>query len=891
MDTAKTQVHIISNTHWDREWYLPLEKYRIRLVKMMDRLIKIMQEKPEYIFITDGQYVFIKDYLEARPEMTETVKKLMGENRLKVGPWYTQPLETLVTGEAMVRNLFYGMMNTNKYGAVMKFSYMVDEFGHASQTPQILRGFNIKNALAWRGIQYEANSVFEWAAPSGDSVIMHRSVHGYGEATALPSQMEDFEEINDGQTFRRLGLKNRIDRIKALKDPDSQIKVQFWLNGIDHSWAQEDILEVIGIINENYDEYNITQTTLEDYANNVKKAYKATGAVLQRFTGELMHPDEEVLVCIHSIRADQKLLHYKAEHLMEKWAEPISTMAWMCGLEYPLWALQHAWKFILENHAHDSLGCCSVDSVYKQVMARYDSAISIGEQLVDDSMAYMIGLYDEEPSLYIFNTNSIKHMGTMNCVFDIPKALNLEEFDLIDDRGNKVAFNILAVENLKAVRYNAQYGHPSVIMSNRYHAIIDIGECNGLSCKRFKVVAKTEQIEYKRGSVQEFGIMENEFFTVKITKNGCIDVIDKRTNKTYKQLLKIEDSGDCGNFYVHRRPENNVIITNTDKIVEINKIIDTDLATEYEVKYSLEIPKELSYDQLSRSDETELTDFAIRIKLLKGIERIDVKIEIQNRSKFHQVRVLFPTGITNAKTSLSGQPFDVVERKLGVPEGFDIAKDPTSEYHPMQDFCTVQGNDSGLVIAAKGIYEYEAINDELRTLALTLLRAADYERGPSDQVDDSETALSYLLTNITHELSIIPSGGDWRKSYPWVMDFTNPPRVLFKKSTDEAFLPNYKKSPVLLTNNAEFIGIKGEDIYITALKREDNGEHLIVRMVNLSNRSQKAVVTINEKIVKVKEIFRINFNEEKLESIGIGNVVEALLTSKQVYTIAFELNK
>ena len=34
----KTTAHIISHSHWDREWYMPFEKHRYYLVKLMDTL-------------------------------------------------------------------------------------------------------------------------------------------------------------------------------------------------------------------------------------------------------------------------------------------------------------------------------------------------------------------------------------------------------------------------------------------------------------------------------------------------------------------------------------------------------------------------------------------------------------------------------------------------------------------------------------------------------------------------------------------------------------------------------------------------------------------------------------------------------------------------------------
>ena len=39
---------IVPETHWDREWYLPFQEFRARLVIMMDRLLDILKNDPDY---------------------------------------------------------------------------------------------------------------------------------------------------------------------------------------------------------------------------------------------------------------------------------------------------------------------------------------------------------------------------------------------------------------------------------------------------------------------------------------------------------------------------------------------------------------------------------------------------------------------------------------------------------------------------------------------------------------------------------------------------------------------------------------------------------------------------------------------------------------------------
>jgi alpha-mannosidase len=35
----KRTAHIISHSHWDREWYMSFEKHRYYLVKLLDELL------------------------------------------------------------------------------------------------------------------------------------------------------------------------------------------------------------------------------------------------------------------------------------------------------------------------------------------------------------------------------------------------------------------------------------------------------------------------------------------------------------------------------------------------------------------------------------------------------------------------------------------------------------------------------------------------------------------------------------------------------------------------------------------------------------------------------------------------------------------------------------
>ena len=85
--------HIVSHTHWDREWRYTIWQTRAWLISFMDELLDVLEKGIYAGFLMDGQVSPILDYLEMRPEKEEQVKKFIKDGRLQAGPWYTLPDE------------------------------------------------------------------------------------------------------------------------------------------------------------------------------------------------------------------------------------------------------------------------------------------------------------------------------------------------------------------------------------------------------------------------------------------------------------------------------------------------------------------------------------------------------------------------------------------------------------------------------------------------------------------------------------------------------------------------------------------------------------------------------------------------------------------------------
>lgn len=85
----RVTMHVISHTHWDREWYLTFQQFRMRLVDLIDHLLEILEKDPEYkYFHLDAQTIVLEDYLQIRPEKRDILARHISSGRILVGPWY-----------------------------------------------------------------------------------------------------------------------------------------------------------------------------------------------------------------------------------------------------------------------------------------------------------------------------------------------------------------------------------------------------------------------------------------------------------------------------------------------------------------------------------------------------------------------------------------------------------------------------------------------------------------------------------------------------------------------------------------------------------------------------------------------------------------------------------
>ena len=270
-----SRIHIVSHTHWDREWYKPFQYFRVKLVYVLDRLLEILENEADFkFFLLDGQTIVLEDYLQVRPEKREKLKEAVSSGRLIVGPWYIQPDEFAPDAESLIRNLQIGLGISAEFGDPMLVGYLPDSFGHTAQLPQILKGFGINSAVVMRGVDAEKlkTSEFTWQGINGDEVLGLFLPKGYSNAMFLPK----------GYTAAKLRLNRLAVKLKKRSTTENLLV----LNGVDHQFPQAFVAGLIQHLNAAGKKDLYLHSSLENYIADVRSA----NPELPKLTGELLTP-------------------------------------------------------------------------------------------------------------------------------------------------------------------------------------------------------------------------------------------------------------------------------------------------------------------------------------------------------------------------------------------------------------------------------------------------------------------------------------------------------------------------------------------------------------------------------------------------------------------------
>jgi mannosylglycerate hydrolase len=887
--SVEKEMVIVSETHWDREWYLPFQEYRARLVILVDKLLKILEEDPKFTnFTFDGQTVVLEDYLEVKPENKPLLQKYIREGRISVGPWYVLPDEFLVSGEALIRNLMLGHKIARDFGRVMRAGYIPDPFGHIAQLPQIMQGFDIDSVLFMRGMddsdeKLGLNLEFNWHSPGKvASVLAIHLRYGYGSVSELPTRKRE-------GVYRAALKKIRKVQQKILKRTAASILLLN--NGSDHNEVQGELPEIIENWNDSleFNEYKLVQNDFEYYIERLR----TQNLKLKHYEGELRgaryHP---ILSGVFSARMWIKQFNTECQYLLENWVEPFATFAWMLGELYPQNYIWAGWKWLLRNHPHDSICGCSVDEVHQDMRTRFVWAKQIAEEITKTAMHAIykrVRLARQSKKSFPFMVfNPLPWNRTDIATIDITLPSTKQEdfqfeYNLIDSSGKNIPFQLTPIVE------KARFQTPKTMTCRLSFLAERIPACG------YEVFSlqpqNTPQTNASKADTSE---IENEYFRIIVHENGTFTLIDKELNRTFENLGIVEDVGDWGDEYDYSPPqelENDRRITNEGVHAEVRVLEAGPAKKTIQSTYILQIPSSLTEDRKVRSELFRDLPVKVSLTLYPKIKRVDIDITLRNQSEDHRLRMLFPTGIKARTVSVDGH-FAIIERTIELPEGQKWKQAPSKTNHQLK-YVSVNDGNVGLAVFNRGLPEYEPVEEAegSATLAITLLRCVGWLSlahlvsrkeiaGPAFATPEAQNLgeFSCSLSLTTHQAELADS-----KNIQAAFEFNLPLKAFNPAVMRTAFrVPDhifFRGVPIILPPDPEeektlpikqsFLEISPIHLILSACKKAEEGAALVLRVYNSSKTTSTGTIKLFRNIRAVETI---NMDEKSMAKSSVNNL-------------------
>ncbi len=878
----KYTAYVVPHTHWDRAWYLPFEEFRIKLVRMFDKLLRIYQANPRFsAFSFDGQTIVIEDYLQIRPETERRIRRLVKDGRLAIGPWYVLPDEFLVSGEAMIRNLLVGHTIARNFGKVMKAGYIPDPFGHISQMPQILRGFGIDSMIFSRGSGRrvrEAGLVFKWFGADEQSWVYGvRQAGMYGDLMLWG--VPEGEPVDTLAVDHSLALQQVQNLIALIEKRKNSTSALLFNNGHDHLAAQPTVPELIDYVNENQEQAYLVQGTFEDFVGALRKDTRSLVPV----SGEMHEGMDAVLLSgIFSARMYLKQANASAQTLLEKFSEPLATFAWTLGAPYPGEFLLHAWKELLRCHPHDDIGGCSVDSVHDEDMDRFGRVQQIGGILARESLEHIARQVSGQSrtSLVVYNPLGFSNSGEVKITTAIQRQEVPQNPRLLDQRNREIP----AVIEWSAFPDTASKPSDPETGELRISFLAEnLPPCG----YRVYTLGRGEKKKPARSSRSADSFIENEFFKITPNSDGTIDLKDKETGVKYKRLNFFEDTEDAGDEYDYSPlPEPHTrTVTSSGKRARVSVVRSVPYRQSLEVSLALRIPCSLTRSRKSRARRMVSLPIRSTVTLYRGIRRVDFETTVDNRACDHRLRAGFPTGIRTAFADAESK-FDVVRRQIRFPKYTKKYRQPPVPTQHVETFVDIHDGKRGFALLNQGLPEYEAREEaDGITIYQTLFRSIGWlsrpdlvTRGRGNVGPQFPTPGAQMPGKWTFRYGIVPHRGTWEDAELWQVgqSFTSPVLGHFCETGGGTLPPE-----------SSFVSIDPSSVLISAIKRSESGEGIVVRFYNLASRKVRATVRFFRPITQA-HLTRLDETRLKPLKVLAGNSVAVPVGAKGIVTLEIQ---
>jgi mannosylglycerate hydrolase len=643
-------------------------------------------------------------------------------------------------------------------------------------------------------------------------------------------QENEFVELDPVKFFDKGYLEQALARLKSEITKHSYSNVLLALHGHDASFPHEETPKLIAALNQISEDIHFIHSDFDVYARKMEEIVlnHENNVVLE---GEMRHVnqsqpwnDSHLYPGVLSTKGRLKRRNREVENLLIRLAEPASALALLANDVYETEILDYAWKLVLANHAHDTINACSLDAVYHDAMQRLKQADELSRQVIKRSLARLVkkidlsDFDDQAVLLTAFNLSPQSRAGVARIVVDMPHDMTEDGVEIFHNNGKSLPVQMVSVKSNKLGVDKIGFGKTH--HSKRVEAWVQFPQVPAAGYITCQVKPSGQPLAGNQNIAKE-NILENEFLFAVIAADGSLSVTDKQTDHTCNGLNTFLNEGELGNAWTPGRIAGGELFSTKGKAAWIELMETGPVKGTFRITHTLDLPVSSADEYARRSDERTEVEIISDVTLYRGLKSIQVVTHFNNTVRDHRLRVLFPSGIAS-QSYYAAMPFDVVNRPIPKPSSPEWTEQPDSS-DPQTGFIGVSDGKKGLAVTNIGLYEAEVLDDEQRTIAITLLRSF-YQHGnwSKDRWKDEEFQNP---GQHTFTYAICPHTGTWYDGdIPGMLtQIDNPLKVVQHGKGTGGYLP---------VNNS-FLSIS-KGLQVSCLKQAEDGDGMIVRIYNPS---------------------------------------------------------
>ena len=817
----KDTLHMTGNSHIDAAWLWP-ESETIDVVRRtFSTALQLMNEYPDYTY-TQSAAQYNEWMAEKYPAMDAEIKQRIKEGRWEVvGGMWVEPDLNMPDGESQARSLLLGKRWFKQhYGVDVRIGWNPDSFGYNWQLPQIYKragvDYFVTQKMTWNDTNQLPFKLFWWQSPDGSKVLSYFP-HDYANDNLDPVRLSGDLAV---ARQRSPGLSTIMD-LYGIGDhgggPTRTILDQgeHWAHAADAVTPQMKfgLAQTFFTASEQALSANSPTWNYQTIAKGYKYPTPEPGKmVIPTWKDEMYF---EYHRGVMTTQTGQKRNMRESEvHTLN--AEKLASLAWLEGDAYPNAQFTDAWKKITFNGFHDLAAGSGIGIIYKDAQKEFD----------------MVRLEDAEAASHALNTiathiDTAGHPGVPILVFN-PLAWERDGLIRVDVQ--------LPIGGMwPAITDDAGATLPSKIVStnpntNVYTLDIAAPHTPSMGYQVLYATAKTAPTAEAEFDHSHLTLENNNLRVTVDPKTGCItSLYNKRAN--FEALA----SHSCGNQLQAFKdtPKDydawNIDYGTLDHPMPIDKVDSVKLIESGTVKSTIRIER-----------TWQSSHFIQDISLATNADTV----VIDNTVDWHETHILlkaaFPLAASGPMATFE-IPYGTIQRPTTRNNSWESAKFEV----PALRWADLGDGKNGFSLLNEEKYGYDAVGNVLR---LSLLRSPTW---PDPDADRGIQHFRYAL---------YPHAGTWQQAMTERKGYElNYPLQATVVASHTGVLPA----------SHSFISVNDENVILTAVKKSEDDNALILRVYDWSGKASSAKFTLPPGATAATEV---NLMEEPTGSaIAIEN--------------------